>query len=57
KAADQGDATAQTSLGVAYCRGEGVSQDYTQAFYWWRKAAEKGHSLAIEWLVRVQSFR
>ena len=33
---------AQYNLGHACFRGEGVPQDYTQAVYWWRKAAEQG---------------
>jgi TPR repeat protein len=42
KAADQGDAIAQSQLGVAYEQGTGVPQDYLQAADWYRKAAEKG---------------
>ena len=44
--ANAGDAGAQTSLGVAYDKGEGVPQDYTQAAAWYRKAAEKGYAVA-----------
>ena len=42
KAADQGNADAQYSLGVAYAKGLGVEQDYRQAIYWLRQAAEQG---------------
>jgi len=42
KAADQGDISAQASLGWLYARGEGVPQDYGQAVVWFRKAAEQG---------------
>jgi len=41
-AADQGQADAQFNLGGLYINGEGVSQDYTQAAAWYRKAAEQG---------------
>lgn len=35
-------ATAQYNLGALYGRGLGVPQDYAQAAYWYRKAAEQG---------------
>ena len=44
RSAEQGYADAQFNLGLAYYRGEGVSQDYTQAVSWWCKAAEKGYA-------------
>jgi uncharacterized protein len=34
KAADQGDAYAQTSLSALYANGQGVPPDYTQALMW-----------------------
>ena len=40
--ADQGDATAQNSIGWMYANGKGVPQDYAQALVWYRKAAEQG---------------
>ena len=46
KAADQGHAKAQYSLGVLYDRGDGVSQDLVQAAIWYRKAADRGHAKA-----------
>ena len=42
KAANQGDVSAQYSLGVMYERGEGVKQDYTKALEWYEKAANQG---------------
>ena len=42
KAAEQGLAKAQHSLGNRYYKGEGVPQDYTEAAKWFRKAAEQG---------------
>ena len=41
--AKQGDPGAQFSLGECYYHG---AQDYKQAVYWYRKAAEQGHALA-----------
>ena len=37
--AEQGDASAQSNLGVRYHTGEGVPQDYQEAGSWYRKAA------------------
>ncbi len=42
--AEQGDTDAQFNLGVMYNNGQGVTQDYTQAVSWYRKAAEQGHA-------------
>ena len=42
KAADQGDADAQFSLGVMYENGRGVPRDYVKAVAWYRKAADQG---------------
>jgi hypothetical protein len=47
-AADQGDANAQTSLGVMYYFGEGVPQDYAEAVKWFRLAADQGYTVAQE---------
>ena len=44
--AEQGDAKAQYSLGVAYRKGDGVPQDYAKAAKWYRHAAEQGHAEA-----------
>ena len=43
KAAEQGDAFAQQSLGYRYKFGEGVKQDYTQALEWFKKSANQNH--------------
>ena len=40
------DAEAQNNLGYAYEKGQGVAQDYAQAVYWYRKAAEQGYAMA-----------
>src|SRR5512135_1675349 len=42
KAANEGNALAQTALGFMYYKGRGVSQDYSQAMRWLRKAADQG---------------
>ena len=42
KAADQGYAFAQFSLGAMYANGRGVPEDDQQAVAWYRKAAEYG---------------
>jgi TPR repeat protein len=41
--ADQGNAEAQTSLGLMYESGEGVPLDYVEAVKWFRRAAEQGN--------------
>ena len=44
KAADKGNAWAQTSLGFMYQNGLGVAQDYVQAQEWYEKAMAGGRS-------------
>ncbi|MDA7658743.1 sel1 repeat family protein [Akkermansiaceae bacterium] len=46
RAADQGNATAQYSLGRSYDYGEGVEKDAEEAVKWYRKAAEQGNATA-----------
>jgi len=46
KAADEGNADAQTRLGLMYYRGRGVPQDYAEALRWSRKAADQGDAVA-----------
>ncbi len=40
--AEQGDAPAQTILGVMYATGRGVPQDDAEAVRWYRRAAAQG---------------
>ena len=40
--ADQGNASAQTLLGLMYANGEGVLKDDKQAVKWYQKAADQG---------------
>jgi len=44
--AEQGHAKAQFKLGVMYELGQGVAQNYVQAFDWYLKAAEQGEANA-----------
>ncbi len=46
KAAEQGLAVAQFSLGALYDYGQGVRQDYAEALKWYRQAAEQGNPAA-----------
>ena len=41
--AEQGDATAQFSMGVRYATGDEVAQSYSEAVRWFSMAAEQGH--------------
>ena len=40
--AEQGQAEAQFYLGLIYYMGQGISEDYAEAFKWFRKAADQG---------------
>ena len=42
-AAEQGDALAQTNLGVMYANGTGVIQDYVRAHMWGNLGASNGN--------------
>ena len=44
--AEQGNANAQSNLGVMYKNGDGVPQDYAEAVKWYRLAAEQGYAEA-----------
>ena len=44
KSAEQGNASAQYSLGWMYRNGYGVDKDYGEAVRWYRKSAEQGNS-------------
>ena len=46
ESAQKGDVYAQYDLGLMYSSGDGVKQDYKEAFKWWRKAAEQGYAEA-----------
>ncbi len=40
--ADQGDAIAESNLGIMYAKGQGVPKDYAEAAKWFRLAADQG---------------
>jgi TPR repeat protein len=44
--AEEGNAEAQTMLGLMYSRGDGVPQNHFEAMRWCRKAADQGHAEA-----------
>ena len=46
KAASQGYAVAQNTLGLMYANGQGVAQDFKQARFWFEKAAAQGDAEA-----------
>jgi TPR repeat protein len=48
--ADQGDPSAQFTLGTRYATGEDVQQDYGIAARWFQKAAEQGLVIAQDTL-------
>ena len=46
QSAEQGNANAQRELGVMYYFGDGVPQDYKEAFKWYSKSAAQGTAAA-----------
>jgi hypothetical protein len=46
KAAEQGDAKAQSAIGSIYYYGQGVPQDYAESLRWFRKSADQGYAKA-----------
>lgn len=48
KPAEQGQASAQYMLGLAYEIGNGVEKDTAEAKHWFKKAADQGYEKAIE---------
>lgn len=47
-AALRGDAPAQASLGAVYLNGDGVPQDFLEAYAWYALATEQGEPEAIK---------
>ena len=54
KAAEQGDADAQYSLGLMYANGKGVAQDDVKAYTWLAVAAANGEAQAEVWLAGIR---
>jgi TPR repeat protein len=50
--AESGDVSAQYSLAVMYNDGIGVKKNPKEAMFWFRKAAENGHPIALEIIKR-----
>ncbi len=48
--AEQGDASEQYYLGLAYYSGDGVPQDHKEAVKWFRLSAEQGDAVAQNFL-------
>ena len=46
KSAEQGEAKAQSNLGVLYANGDGIPEDNVLAYMWWKLAAAQGHEVA-----------
>lgn len=53
RAAEQGVAAAQGTLGAIYYAGKGTEQDYVQAERWFRKAAEQNYAISQQSLARI----
>jgi TPR repeat protein len=47
--AEKGNSSAQFSLGFMYEKGQGVPQDYVQAYMWYNLAATQGTKGAAQW--------
>jgi TPR repeat protein len=44
--AEEGNAAAQSGLGIMYENGHGVEQDHAEAVKWYRRAADQGYAVA-----------
>lgn len=53
KKAQKGNAEAQYKLGLMYDNGDGVTQDYSEAVKWIRKAAQQELTDAQEFLKKL----
>ena len=57
KAADQGLAQAQFSLGVMYDQGRGMPKKVAKALSWFRKAAAQGFPAALERVAELEAMQ
>ena len=48
KAAEQGDAGAQSNLGSMYAMGDGVAKNMPKAYAWWSLAKSQGDRSAMQ---------
>ena len=53
KKAEKGDDKTQLQLGLAYYNGDGIKQNYREAYYWFSKAIEQGNDEAKNWLAKL----
>jgi TPR repeat protein len=54
RAAEQGDAKAQSNLGAMYVDGQGVEKDQAKAYQWLTLASEKGELTATKTLYGLE---
>jgi TPR repeat protein len=54
--AEEGNADAQTMLGIMYEEGQSVTQDFAVAVTWYRRAADQGHPDAQFYLACMHDF-
>lgn len=57
KAAEDGNVTAQDSLGVMHANGEGVPRNYALALMWFEIASENVPEADTSWQVRLAEFK
>ncbi len=57
RAAVQGHAEAEFSLGLAYAEGRGVKKDPQEAYGWMQRASKHGHAPAIAYVKEIDSYR
>ena len=55
RAADQGDAKAQSNLGQLYIDGHGVPKDHIKAYQWLTLASDAGEITAVKMLVGFEA--
>lgn len=53
KSANQGNANAQSTLGLIYYFGDCVPKDYTKAIYWFKKASKQRDAIANYYLAKI----
>jgi TPR repeat protein len=56
KAAGQGSANAEFSIGMMYYQGKGVEKNDVEAIRWYQEAAKKGHDEAKKMLIAIQQY-
>jgi len=54
-AAEQGYAPAQHNLGYAYLNGQGIPQDYVEAYKWFTLAAADGNERSVRYRDKTKS--